>query len=53
MSLRSTSAGIFALILLLLLIAAVFPTPTTIGIASILSAALVMLQAFLILKDQQ
>lgn len=43
---------IFALVLVLLALLALYPTPAMIGIAVLLSSALIVFQTILILRDQ-
>jgi len=52
MGLFSKSVWIFTVVLLLLFVAAIFSTPAVIGLAIFISSCLVIVQAFIILKDQ-
>lgn len=52
MNLPGYTVWIFSLILVLLAILAIHPTPMMIGIMTLLSSGLIILQAILILKDQ-
>ncbi len=52
MNLISNSISIFVSIIFLLVIAALFPSPEIIGVVSLISTALIILQAVIILKDE-
>ena len=52
MNLPAYTGWIFAAILIILALLALYPTPLTIGLAVMLSSVLIILQAILILKDQ-
>jgi hypothetical protein len=53
MKLLSRSVWIFTALILFLLWAALFPTPAVVGISIFLGSFLVLVQAYIILKDEQ
>jgi hypothetical protein len=52
MKLPGYTIWIFSLMLVLLALLALYPTPFTIGLAVLLSSVLIIFQSILILKDQ-
>ncbi|WP_170110701.1 hypothetical protein [Flavilitoribacter nigricans] len=52
MNFPAYTVWIFALVLVLLAFLALYPTPLTIGLVVMLSSALIIFQAVLILKDE-
>lgn len=52
MNLPGYTIWIFSIIVILLAILAIYPTPATIGLMTLISSLLIIYQAFIILKDQ-